>query len=115
MVRRPARHRTADADLSDHGFVLEGGRLDYLDGHPAAALVYRKGRHLINLFVWSDPAGTEARQPAAPHLVTRQGYALLRWTAGGLAFCAVSDINAADLQAFQERFAAATPKPEPGS
>jgi len=33
-------------------FPLVGGRLDYIDGHSAAAVVYRHNKHFINLFIW---------------------------------------------------------------
>jgi len=39
-------------ELPIPGSVFVGGRVDYLDGHPVAALVYRQGQHVVNAFVW---------------------------------------------------------------
>jgi len=84
------------ADLSAQGFPLVGGRLDYVGERPVAALVYRKGEHLINVFVWpSGPAPESALTAAA-----RQGYNLLSWTRGNTTFWAISDVNAAELRQF---------------
>jgi mycothiol system anti-sigma-R factor len=82
-------------DFKDQEYPLAGGRLDYLDDRPVAALVYRRHKHVINLFVW--PA---ADADAPPQATTRRGYNLLHWTQGGLHFWAVSDLNAEELAEF---------------
>jgi len=87
-------------DLSADGFPLAGGRADYLAGHPAAALVFQRNRHFINVFVWPVGAGAG---PAAAELTLR-GYNLISWQQQDLAFCAVSDLNRAELQVFVERY-----------
>ena len=81
-------------DFAGAGFPLVGGRLDYLGGRPVAALVYRRDRHLIDLYVW--PAAGEA----APVERARNGYAVVSWRAGGTAFLAVSDLEASQLLEF---------------
>lgn len=87
-------------DLADEGFPLAGGRLDYLDGRTVAALVYRAGPHVINLFVWpaAEAKGTGKAMP--PVFSSRQGYQLAHWTQGGMQAWAVSDLNAAELRNF---------------
>ncbi len=92
------------ADLADHGYPLAGGRLDYVSGRPVAALVYRRNRHVINLFVWPSASGPSQ---AAAH-ASRQGYAVQHWRSGGLEFWAVSDIERSDLSAFTAAYQAKT-------
>ena len=87
-------------DLSGQGFPLIGGRLDYLDNHSVAALVYQKRKHFINLFVWPTTPGDNRQQ----EMVTRQGYHLLHWIDGDFTYWAVSDVNADDLQNFKQLF-----------
>jgi anti-sigma factor RsiW len=91
------------ADLTAEGFRLIGGRLDYLDGRAVASIVYRRRTHVINLFV-AHAAGSEQH---GTKLDTMQGFRIRRWTAQGLEFFAVSDINAEELQEFVEKFEAA--------
>lgn len=91
-------------DLADAGFPLVGGRLDYLDGHRVAALVYRRNRHVINLFVW--PQDQTVRRPALGD--AHAGYAVVHWTEAGLQFWAVSDVDPRDLRTFGAVFAART-------
>ena len=83
-------------DLTAQGFPLVGGRLDYLDNRPVAALVYKRQQHVINLFVWPAPAGVA--QPEST--VTRQGYNLVQWTTAGMTYWAISTLNAPEMQAF---------------
>jgi anti-sigma factor RsiW len=89
-------------DLTAQGFRLIGGRLDYVDGRAVASIVYRRRTHVINLFV-TQGDGSEHR--AANE--TMQGFNIRRWTAQGLEFFAVSDVNAEELQEFAEKFDAA--------
>jgi anti-sigma factor RsiW len=83
-------------DLAQAGFPLTGGRLDYLAGHPVAALVYTRGRHTINLFVWPEPSGA-ARSTDARAI---RGFHLRHWMRAGLSYWAVSDVNDAELDQF---------------
>jgi anti-sigma factor RsiW len=86
-------------DLSDKGFPLLGGRLDYIDGHTAAALVYGRRGHTINVFVWRTTPG----EPADGSYAVR-GYSLLHWSRGGLTTWAVSDAALPELEAFKEAY-----------
>ena len=80
-------------DFSAQGFPLVGGRLDYLDRHPVAVLVYRHRLHQIEVFVWpSDGAAAAATTKSTP------GYHIVGRTAAGLAFVALSDVDAGELQ-----------------
>lgn len=83
-------------DLTSIGFPLVGGRLEYVAGHPAAALVYQRQKHTINVLVW--PAGSDTSSPAAAR--TLRGFHVEHWTRGGMSFWAVSDVNAAELTTF---------------
>jgi anti-sigma factor RsiW len=56
---------------------------------------------VINLFV--APAGSGERGAAVEKV---QGYNVRRWTWSDLDFWAVSDINAEELQEFEEKFEA---------
>ena len=90
----------AVVDLKAQGFTLLGGRLDYIDRQPVAAVVYQRGKHLINLFAW--PGGGAPRPLRA---MTIRGYNVLSWTAGDLAYWAVSDVNPKDLATLQRLIA----------
>jgi anti-sigma factor RsiW len=90
-------------DLTAQGFTLIGGRLDYIDGKPAAAIVYRRRIHVINLFV----AQGLGPAPPTPTLTMVQGFNVLRWNENGLNLLAVSDLNREELEEFGTKFTAA--------
>jgi anti-sigma factor RsiW len=83
-------------DFSEDGFPLIGGRLDYVDHRPAAALVYQRNKHFINVYVW--PESEVKDKPARSS--TADGYNIAFWERGGMYFCAVSDLNTGELQQF---------------
>jgi len=89
-------------DLTAQGFALLGGRLDYLDGRPVAAIVYRRRGHVLNLFISSG-----ATSERGVKTETVRGFSVKFWSERGLNFWAVSDINADELQEFVDRFQAA--------
>jgi anti-sigma factor RsiW len=82
-------------DLAAEGFPLAGGRLDALDGHSVAALVYKRRLHVINLFQWPAETG-----PAAQATTQEHGYTVIRWTGDGMHYVVISDVNEGDLKQF---------------
>jgi anti-sigma factor RsiW len=86
-------------DLADKGFPLLGGRLDYVDGHTAAALAYGRRGHTINLFIWRATPG----EPRDASFSVR-GYSVLHWSSGGLSAWAVSDAALSELEAFRDAY-----------
>ena len=85
-------------DLATQGFPLVGGRLDYLHDRPVAALVYRRNKHVINLFIWPGVSGEGNAE--------KQGYNLVHWSDGEMTYWAVSDLNMSELESFSNLFRA---------
>lgn len=81
--------------LDSAGFVLDGGRLDYVAGRTVAAVVYLRRQHVVNVFSWPEAGGD-----AEVSVVITQGYHLASWRSDGVAFWAVSDLNAFELSQF---------------
>ena len=84
-------------DLSEEGFKLIGGRLDYVDGRRVAALFYMRQLHKINVFVWPAKSGAAM----ASHLRI-DGYNIVSWASSNMTFWAVSDIEENELARLAE-------------
>jgi anti-sigma factor RsiW len=85
-------------NLAERGFPLIGGRLDYLQNRSVAAAVYQRNKHVINLFIWPAARDRNTRKK----LGVARGYNAISWDASGMSYCAVSDLNAAELREFAD-------------
>ena len=81
-------------DLAPQGFVLAGGRLDYVSNRPVAALIYKRRQHVVNLFIFPE----QNRLPASEGSTVKQGYNLIHWNRSGMTYWAVSDLNLEELR-----------------
>jgi anti-sigma factor (TIGR02949 family) len=91
-------------DLASEGFPLVGGRLDYLDHRPVAALVFRAREHVIDLYVWPDASSPRGQ---STRTLAKQGYNVVHWSDAGMQYWAISDLNAAELATFAAAYSAA--------
>jgi anti-sigma factor RsiW len=93
-------------DLASEGFPLVGGRLDYIDHHAAAALIYKRREHVINVFVWPDGGGSASHTTRSD----ARGYHVTRWTNAGMTVWVVSDLGLDELNVFAQKLDAAMPR-----
>ena len=98
-------------DFAADGFRLVGGRLDYLDGRPVAALVYQRRKHIVNVFVWPAADGSQSTVESTAH----DGYNLLHWRRGGMNYWMASDLNAQEMRDFAHLLRGESAPPAPHS
>jgi anti-sigma factor RsiW len=87
-------------DLEAFGYPLRGGRVDVVEGHKAAVLVYQAGAHTIDVSI--QPRGGSVSVPAQ-----LRGFNVRRFEDGDFSVWAVSDLNARELDAFVEHWRSA--------
>ena len=94
-------------DLSAQGFVLQGARVEGVQGAPMAVLVYRLRQHVVEVFVWP------ADSPPAPGSrdAGRRGFQLRTWSDGAMHYALVSDAERAELARFQRAWQESVPPP----
>jgi anti-sigma factor RsiW len=83
-------------NIDAQGYPLLGARVDYVLDRPAAAIVYGRRKHRINLFILPED---QAFGPAS-FALTRNGFNMVVWRSGGFAYYAASDLNAKELEEF---------------
>jgi anti-sigma factor RsiW len=81
---------------------LLGARVDYIDRNAVAVLVYRHGKHQVDVFVW--PAGERPDPPNGARPIV--GYRLERARVQDFNAVFVSDVSAPELSAFRARWSA---------
>jgi anti-sigma factor RsiW len=87
-------------DLSSEGFPLRGARIDVIGSVPVPTLVYGRRLHIISLT--AVPTSN-----SLPHLMTTRsvnGYNVVSWSSGQIAYWAASDLNASELEDFAKLF-----------
>ena len=92
-------------DLAAQGFPLVGGRIDVIGLMPVPTLVYRARLHVISV-----TALAPSRRASAPPRPI-DGYNVVEWTDGPLAYWAVSDLAAPELENFAKVFRAGDAEP----
>jgi anti-sigma factor RsiW len=88
-------------DLSKEDYTLKGGRLDYVENHQVAALVYLRDKHIINVFIWPTKE-TESR--TVQRLTTPEHYNVRHWQVSGMVYWVISDLNNQGLDDFVQLF-----------
>jgi len=76
-------------DFASQGFPLAGGRVDSIGGRQVAALIYQRGKHVINVYVWPSPGSGDTGFDKS----AQQGYKVLHWTGAGFEWWLITDLN----------------------
>jgi anti-sigma factor RsiW len=82
-----------------------GGRIDVIGLRPVPTLVYRARQHVVSLTAVPSSGGAGA--PTRPI----DGYNVVEWVDGPLAYWAVSDLAAPELENFAKAFRAGSAGP----
>ncbi len=86
-------------DFAGQGFVLLGGRLDYLNGRPVAGLTYQRSKHILYLTILPS-----ARADTGDVQETRQGFGIHHWIQNRMEYWLISDISAAESTRFADLY-----------
>jgi adenylate cyclase len=96
-------------DLMPDGYAVRGASVDYIFDRPAAALVYGRKDRTVTVFVHPAVGANFVAMRGQ-----RNSYHVLSWTDARLAYFAVSDLSAQELDRFEEALLMAQPLLVPG-
>jgi anti-sigma factor RsiW len=85
-------------DLADTGYKLVGARMDTLENHRVAAIVYKLHDNFINVFVWPATNGAIDFEDQ-----TFQGHNLCGWNTSGFNYLIVSELDQDDMEKFEDQ------------
>jgi anti-sigma factor (TIGR02949 family) len=78
-------------DLQGSDFKLIGGRVAFVEGMPAAHLLFQVRQHYLSAFILEDRGG------AWPKQASEANFHVQSWTRSGLRYIVVSDVDADDV------------------
>jgi anti-sigma factor RsiW len=85
-------------DFAQQGYSLAGGRLEYLDNHTVAALVYRHNKHIVNVFI--EPRAKPANPVTGS--ATERGYSVVAFDTDTFSYYLISDTDDQTLEKLAE-------------
>ena len=86
-------------DLRHDGYKLVGGRMDYVAGRPVAAVIYRNGSKVVNVFSCPQSARTDG-----DHQLERGGFTAMGWTDSSMQYWVVGDGDLRELVSHLRHF-----------
>jgi anti-sigma factor RsiW len=81
-------------ELAGSQYKLNGGKLVYFRGKPAAQLIFELRKHELSVFIVQDGAGSGGVSDA-----NENGFSTESWTVAGLRYVVISDAGPADVHA----------------
>ena len=84
------------------GCAFLGGRVDYVDGRPVAALVYRQGQHIVSSLIWPSNGADRA-----PTYLEERGFRIAHWSYRQMEHWLISDVNREEFRALVHGIVAA--------
>jgi anti-sigma factor RsiW len=98
-LQQRLQHAVPVPDLQRDGFQLVGARVDFLYHQQVGALIYERGQHRVEVFIWPQSTGPDQRST-----LRDDSLAIRLWSRHGLNFCAVTDLDEAALTRFTDGF-----------